>query len=85
MVSVIGRKETTEANASFLSLEPLGTCSSFQSGKQLKHFFFTPRDVFRYLGVSGLEFLVNLSDHQLGVTLNQVPVGKHGGRQFEPC
>ena len=84
MVSVFGRKETTKANAYVFSLEPLGTCSSFQSGKQFKHCF-TPRDVFRYSGVSGLEFFVNVSDHQLGVTLNQVPVGKHGGRQFEPC
>ena len=39
MVSVISREAATEANASTFSLEPLGTCSSFQSEKQFKHCF----------------------------------------------
>ena len=39
MVSVIGREAATEANASAFSLEPMGTCSSFQSGKQFKRCF----------------------------------------------
>ena len=37
MVSVIGREAATEANASAFSLESLGTCSSFQTGKLFKH------------------------------------------------
>ena len=36
---MIGGEAVTEANASAFSLEPLGTCSSFQSGKQFKRCF----------------------------------------------
>ena len=36
MVSVIGREAATEANTSTFSLESLGTCSSFQTGKLFK-------------------------------------------------
>ena len=82
MVSMIGREAATEANASAFSLESLGMCSSFQTGKLFKHCF--TRDVFLHSRVSGLEFFVNLSDHQLGVTPNQESFGRHGGRQFEP-
>ena len=39
MVSVIGREAATEANASAFSLESLGTCSSFQTGKLFKRYF----------------------------------------------
>ena len=39
MVLVIGREEATEANASAFSLESLGTCSSFQTGKMFKRCF----------------------------------------------
>ena len=39
MVSVIGREAATEANASAFSLESLGTCSSFQTGKLFKRCF----------------------------------------------
>ena len=39
MVSVIGRESAMEANASAFSLESLGTCSSFQTGKLFKHCF----------------------------------------------
>ena len=39
MVSVIGKEAAMEANASAFSLEPMGTCSSFQSGKQFKRCF----------------------------------------------
>ena len=83
MVSVIGREAATEANASAFSLESLGTCSSFQNRKAVQALFY-PRDIFRHSGVSELEFFVNLSDHQLGVTPNQKSVGRQGDRQFEP-
>ena len=39
MVSVTGREAATEANASAFLLEPLGTCSNFQSEKQFKRCF----------------------------------------------
>ena len=39
MVLVIGREATTEANAYAFSLESLGTCSSFQTGKLFKRCF----------------------------------------------
>ena len=82
MVSVIGREAVTEANASAFSLEPLGTCSSFQSRKKFKHCF-TQETYFAIRG-SRARFFVNLSDHQLGVTPNQESFGRHGGFQFEP-
>ena len=39
MVLVIGKEVATEANASAFSLESLGTCSSFQTGKLFKRCF----------------------------------------------
>ena len=39
MASVIGREADTEANASAFSLDSLGTCSSFQTGKLFKRCF----------------------------------------------
>ena len=39
MVSMIGKEAATEANASAFSLESLGTCSSFQTGKLFKRCF----------------------------------------------
>ena len=39
MVSVIGREAAIEANASAFSLESLGTCSNFQTGKLFKRCF----------------------------------------------
>ena len=75
MVSVIGREAATEANASAFSLESLGTCSSFQTGKLFKRCF-TRETYFAIWGVSGLEFFINLSDYQLGVTPNQDSVGR---------
>ena len=39
MVSMIGREAATEANAYAFSLESLGKCSSFQTGKLFKRCF----------------------------------------------
>ena len=55
----------------------------FSNRKAVQALFY-PRDVFCHPGVLRLEFFVNLSDHQLGVTPNQDFVGRQGGRHFEP-
>ena len=57
MVSVIGREAATEANASAFSLESLGTCSSFQSGKQFKRYF-TRKTYFAIRGSQDLNSLL---------------------------
>ena len=75
MVSVIGREAATEAKASAFSLESLGTCSSFQTGKLLKRCF-TRETYFTIRGVSRFELFINLPDHQLGVTLDQKFAGR---------
>ena len=56
IVSVIGREV---AKASALSLQSLGTCSSFQTEK-LPKCCFTLETYFAIWGVSGFEFFVDL-------------------------
>ena len=82
MVSLIGREGATEANASTFSLV-LGDVLQFPNRKVVQSLFYL-RDVFLHSGVSRLEFFVNLSNHQLGVTPNQESIDRQCGRQFEP-
>ena len=64
IVSFIGKEAATTAKASTLSLESLGTCSSFQAERVL-NFYLTREAYFANSGVPGLEFRVDLSFNQL--------------------
>ena len=81
MVSVIGREVATEAIASAFSLESLGTCSSFQTGKLFKRCF--TREM--YFSIQGSrDSNSSLTYPTTNWESLRIKGGRQGGFQFEP-